>query len=129
MQSRDRPLPLVRFPHYGGGASRADGLSLPLCSVFCVLREGVGLFFKKKKKRFLLHFPTTPRCPFKTAPVFVGRAMADRGVDLSALPKEVRDQLAELDLELSEGKGGEGADGLLGRRMDALADFQASDVL
>uniref|UniRef100_A0A8C4DTH4 Disco-interacting protein 2 homolog Ba n=1 Tax=Dicentrarchus labrax TaxID=13489 RepID=A0A8C4DTH4_DICLA len=29
--------------------------------------------------------------------------MADRGVDLSALPKEVRDQLAELDLELSEG--------------------------
>lgn len=34
--------------------------------------------------------------------------MADRGVDLSALPKEVRDQLAELDLELSEGKGGEG---------------------
>lgn len=34
--------------------------------------------------------------------------MADRGVDLSALPKEVRDQLAELDLELSEGKGGAG---------------------
>lgn len=31
-------------------------------------------------------------------------AMADRGVELSALPKEVRDQLAELDLELSEGK-------------------------
>lgn len=30
--------------------------------------------------------------------------MADRGVDPSALPKEVRDQLAELDLELSEGK-------------------------
>uniref|UniRef100_A0A8C3AWW9 Disco-interacting protein 2 homolog Ba n=1 Tax=Cyclopterus lumpus TaxID=8103 RepID=A0A8C3AWW9_CYCLU len=29
--------------------------------------------------------------------------MADRGGDLSALPKEVRDQLAELDLELSEG--------------------------
>uniref|UniRef100_A0A8C9TAD4 Disco interacting B n=1 Tax=Scleropages formosus TaxID=113540 RepID=A0A8C9TAD4_SCLFO len=29
--------------------------------------------------------------------------MADRGVDLCALPKEVRDQLAELDLELSEG--------------------------
>uniref|UniRef100_A0A665WPT9 Disco-interacting protein 2 homolog B-A-like n=1 Tax=Echeneis naucrates TaxID=173247 RepID=A0A665WPT9_ECHNA len=29
--------------------------------------------------------------------------MADRGVDVSALPKEVRDQLAELDLELSEG--------------------------
>lgn len=33
--------------------------------------------------------------------------MADRGVDLSGLPKEVRDQLAELDLELSEGKGSE----------------------
>uniref|UniRef100_A0A8C7MJX5 Disco-interacting protein 2 homolog Bb n=1 Tax=Oncorhynchus kisutch TaxID=8019 RepID=A0A8C7MJX5_ONCKI len=31
--------------------------------------------------------------------------MAGRGVDMSALPKEVRDQLAELDLELSEGKG------------------------
>ncbi|MBN3321278.1 DIP2B protein, partial [Atractosteus spatula] len=29
--------------------------------------------------------------------------MADRGVDLSALPKDVKDQLAELDLELSEG--------------------------
>ncbi|XP_023209303.1 disco-interacting protein 2 homolog B-A-like isoform X3 [Xiphophorus maculatus] len=29
--------------------------------------------------------------------------MTDRGVDLSTLPKEVRDQLAELDLELSEG--------------------------
>ncbi|XP_030230784.1 disco-interacting protein 2 homolog B-A isoform X3 [Gadus morhua] len=29
--------------------------------------------------------------------------MADRGVDMSALPKEVRDHLAELDLELSEG--------------------------
>ncbi|KAJ3602518.1 hypothetical protein NHX12_030272 [Muraenolepis orangiensis] len=28
--------------------------------------------------------------------------MADRGVDMSALPKEVRDHLAELDLELSE---------------------------
>lgn len=54
--------------------------------------------------------------------------MAERGVDLSALPKEVRDQLAELDLELSEGKtngGGEGGRGALpasqpGRR-DALA--------
>ncbi|CAG07465.1 unnamed protein product [Tetraodon nigroviridis] len=54
--------------------------------------------------------------------------MADRGVDLSALPKEVRDQLAELDLELSEGKGGEGAHGLPGRG-DALAHFRASDVL
>lgn len=64
-----------------------------------------------------MHFPTTPRCLFKTAPVLVGRAMADRGVDLSALPKEVRDQLAELDLELSEGKGGEGADGLEGGGM------------
>lgn len=52
--------------------------------------------------------------------MFVGEVMADRGVDLSALPKEVRDQLAELDLELSEGKGGEGADGLIGRR-DAVA--------
>lgn len=64
--------------------------------------------------------------------MFVGRAMADRGVDLSALPKEVRDQLAELDLELSEGKEGEGADGLPGRGGGgcyALADFQASDVL
>lgn len=30
--------------------------------------------------------------------------MADRGVDLAALPKEVREQLAELELELSEGK-------------------------
>lgn len=30
--------------------------------------------------------------------------MANRVVELSALPKEVRDQLAELDLELSEGK-------------------------
>ncbi|CAL8382417.1 unnamed protein product [Boreogadus saida] len=30
--------------------------------------------------------------------------MADRGVDMSALPKEVRDHLAELDLELSEGR-------------------------
>uniref|UniRef100_A0A3Q3GNC7 Disco-interacting protein 2 homolog B-A-like n=1 Tax=Kryptolebias marmoratus TaxID=37003 RepID=A0A3Q3GNC7_KRYMA len=29
--------------------------------------------------------------------------MTDRGLDLTALPKEVRDQLAELDLELSEG--------------------------
>ncbi|KAL4646145.1 hypothetical protein GN956_G9206 [Arapaima gigas] len=29
--------------------------------------------------------------------------MAERGADLSALPKEVREQLAELDLELSEG--------------------------
>lgn len=34
-------------------------------------------------------------------------------MDLSALPKEVRDQLAELDLELSEGKtnGGRGGGG------------------
>lgn len=102
-------------------------VSPTLLRVLC-LEGGSGPFFFFFKKRFLLHFPTTPRCPFKTAPVFVGRAMADRGVDLSALPKEVRDQLAELDLELSEGKGGEGADGLLGRRMDALADFQASDV-
>lgn len=29
--------------------------------------------------------------------------MADRGADLAALPKEVKDQLAELELELSEG--------------------------
>lgn len=29
-------------------------------------------------------------------------------MDLSALPKEVRDQLAELDLELSEGKTTDG---------------------
>ncbi|KAI9530800.1 hypothetical protein NQZ68_000291 [Dissostichus eleginoides] len=34
--------------------------------------------------------------------------MADRSVDVSALPKEARDQLAELDLELSEGKAGGG---------------------
>lgn len=39
---------------------------------------------------------------------FLGEVMADRSVDLSALPKEVRDQFAELDLELSEGKGGDG---------------------
>lgn len=45
MQSRDRTLPLVSFPHYGGGASRADGLSLPLCSVFCVLREWATFYF------------------------------------------------------------------------------------
>lgn len=32
-------------------------------------------------------------------------------MDLSALPKEVRDQLAELDLELSEGNGGVGREG------------------
>lgn len=38
----------------------------------------------------------------------IGEAMAERGVDLSALPKEVRDQLAELDLELSEGKTTDG---------------------
>lgn len=96
-------------------------------TLLCVLcLEGVGLF---SFKDFFHIFLTTPRCLFiKTASVFVGRAMADRGVDLSALPKEVRDQLAELDLELSEGKGGEGADGLIGRR-DALADFQSSDVL
>lgn len=38
--------------------------------------------------------------------MLLATTMADRGVDLSALPKEVRDQLAELDLELSEGKAG-----------------------
>lgn len=32
-------------------------------------------------------------------------------MDLSALPKEVRDQLAELDLELSEGKTTDGGRG------------------
>jgi len=32
------------------------------------------------------------------------QVMADRGGDLCSVPKEVRDQLAELDLELSEGK-------------------------
>lgn len=57
--------------------------------------------------------------------MFIGEVMADRGVDLSALPKEVRDQLAELDLELSEGKEGEGGDWLMGRR-DAIADIHAS---
>lgn len=35
---------------------------------------------------------------------FLHPTMADRGVDMSALPKGVRDHLAELDLELSEGK-------------------------
>lgn len=39
--------------------------------------------------------------------------MAELGVDLSALPKEVRDQVAELDLELSEGKSSQGVGGLL----------------
>lgn len=34
--------------------------------------------------------------------------MADRGADLAALPKEVKDQLAELELELSEGNAGDG---------------------
>lgn len=47
--------------------------------------------------------------------------MAERGVELSALPKEVRDQLAELDLELSEGKGGEGADGGMLQQIFKLA--------
>lgn len=42
---------------------------------------------------------------------FFGEAMAERGVDISALPKEVRDQLAELDLELSEGKTNGGREG------------------
>lgn len=45
--------------------------------------------------------------------------MAERGVDLSALPKEVRDQLAELDLELSEGKTNGGRDGGEGERGSA----------
>lgn len=44
------------------------------------------------------------RKPSEGAAVLLATTMADRGVDLSALPKEVRDQLAELDLELSEGK-------------------------
>lgn len=35
--------------------------------------------------------------------------MADRGVDLAALPKEVKDHLAELELELSEGKKRDGS--------------------
>ena len=30
--------------------------------------------------------------------------MADKGVDISKLPQDVREKLAELDLELSEGK-------------------------
>lgn len=34
--------------------------------------------------------------------------MADRGADLAVLPKEVKDQLAELELELSEGNRGDG---------------------
>ena len=38
--------------------------------------------------------------------VFMLPVMADRAMDLSGVPKEVRDQLAELDLELSEGKDG-----------------------
>lgn len=33
------------FSHYGGGVSRADGLSLPLWCLFCVLREGVFIFY------------------------------------------------------------------------------------
>lgn len=62
--------------------------------------------------------------------MFLGEVMADRGGDLSALPNEVRDQLAELDLELSEGKGGEGGGGAGGRGGggDATAYFQASYV-
>lgn len=47
--------------------------------------------------------PEKPKT-FRRAVVLLAITMADRGVDLSALPKEVRDQLAELDLELSEGK-------------------------
>lgn len=35
--------------------------------------------------------------------------MADRGADLAVLPKEVKDQLAELELELSEGNRGDGS--------------------
>lgn len=100
-------------------------VSPTLLLVLCL--EGVGLFFFSFKDFFHI-FQQHLGVFALRLPVFVGRAMADRGVDLSALPKEVRDQLAELDLELSEGKGGEGADGLIGRR-DALADFQASDVL
>lgn len=35
----------AQFCHYGGEASRTDGLSLPLGALFCVLREtAVGLF-------------------------------------------------------------------------------------
>ncbi|TKS71574.1 Disco-interacting protein 2 -like protein B-A [Collichthys lucidus] len=45
----------------------------------------------------------SPEIPQTSRRLLVLPTMADRGVDLSALPKEVRDQLAELDLELSEG--------------------------
>lgn len=38
--------------------------------------------------------------------------MADLSVDISKLPDEIRDKLAELDLELSEGKFDVGPQGI-----------------
>lgn len=49
-------------------------------------------------------------CSSRPSSTLAGRrrsgVMAEHGLDLSALPKEIREQLAELELELSEGKDG-----------------------
>lgn len=120
MQSRDRSLPIECSPLWRRGQPCGWTVSHTLVLVLCL--EGgrfVSIFYISQLQLGVFSS--------RLYSFFIGEVMADRGVDLSALPKEVRDQLAELDLELSEGKGGEGADGLMGRR-DAIADFQASYV-
>lgn len=102
--------PLVgAFPQYGGGSSCSDGLLLTFEYVVRVVTwrgiltdETFQRTWKNKerKKKTEDKIKTTSQSYF--------RSMADRGADLATLPKEVKDQLAELELELSEGNAGDG---------------------
>lgn len=88
----------------------SSGELLPSPTVMAVSgsrEDGVNSTAATSWFRFLASCWTVPaviRDFTNTPQAAVLPTMADRGVDLSALPKEVRDQLAELDLELSEGK-------------------------
>lgn len=92
--SRDHAVPLVSFHSMAEGVVvRMDRYS-PFNSCLQSWREDFRL-----SKRISSHLIQLQR-------VFI--TMADRGVDFAALPKEVRDHLAELELELSEGKKRDG---------------------
>lgn len=82
------------FSHYGGGSGGPDGL-------FVAFRYARRLLTERNS-----YANTFARRDLEELRRETFAGMADRGVDLASLPKEVKDQLAELELELSEGNDG-----------------------
>ncbi|KAB5583758.1 hypothetical protein PHYPO_G00099340, partial [Pangasianodon hypophthalmus] len=95
----------LSLAHGGGAALRSGERFTDGARCRCAAAEQPP-FTESRRKRVVVAVVAAAVCPvrFPGKPrVHPGEMMAERPVDVCALPPEVREQLAELDLELSEG--------------------------